>query len=748
MPDFFKNRIINLLKHSDYTPLKTRQLAAALEVSKQNYSQFKTAVEQLQNSGRVVIASNNLVTLPYPSGRIIGKFRANQKGFGFVAPLEINSHGDLFIPPNNTADAMTGDIVAAEVVHASGKSRHGYREKEQKKYSGRIVEILERGRSKFVGTLIQKSDGWAVQPDGSAFTESIRVDDVNAKNAKQNDKVVVQIISWPTKNYPPRGVIVDVLGRAGKYQTEINSVIHQFHLPCEFDDTCLEQAKKVASQFNPEKNDNRENITEKVVITIDPEDAKDFDDAISLEKNDNRENITEKVVITIDPEDAKDFDDAISLEKNEKGDWILGVHIADVTNFVLPQTPLDNEAKLRGNSIYLPEKTIPMIPELLSNGICSLQPAQKRFCKSIYLTYDRNANVLKRRLANSLISSTQRLTYRQADKALKGNAENVKHEVVDLLKNMEALSRDIEKRREKNGMLHLDLPETEIKMNQKGLVEDVSPADDSYPHTIIEMFMVEANEAVASILDKRNVPFIRRIHPKPVSLSMQGLSKALRTLGVALPNDPDRKAIQKVLQAAAGSDLSLAVNLLVLRSLEKAQYTPLHIGHFALASSKYCHFTSPIRRYADLLVHRIVDAFLKNDFNAIDPNQDLTEIGKHLSFMEQRAEDAENDLKTVLILQMLTKHLGEIHKGFVTGLTSFGAFVNIPKFGIEGLIRFEDLGPGRWRFKQKTQCIYNKKSRRKIQFGSAMTVQIASVNVPARHLNLIPAKPHRKKKTK
>jgi len=714
MPDFFKNRIINLLKHSDYTPLKTRQLAAALDVSKQNYSQFKTAVEQLRNSGRVIIASNNLVTLPYPSGRIIGKFRANQKGFGFVVPLETNSHGDLFIPPNNTADAMTGDIVAAEVVHASGKSRYGYREKEQKKYSGRIVEILERARSKFVGTLIQKPDGWVVQPDGSAFTESVCVDDVTAKNAKQNDKVVVQIISWPTKNYPPRGVIVDVLGRAGKYQTEINSAIHQFHLPCEFDDTCLQQAKKAASQFNPEKNDNRENITEKVVITI-------------------------------DPEDAKDFDDAISLEKNENDDWILGVHIADVTNFVLPQTPLDNEAKLRGNSIYLPEKTIPMIPELLSNGICSLQPAQKRFCKSIYLTYDRNANILKRRLANSLISSTQRLTYRQADKALKGNAENVKHNVIDLLKNMESLSKNIEKRRNKNGMLHLDLPETEIKMNQKGFVEDVFPADDSYPHTIIEMFMVEANEAVASILDKQNVPFIRRIHPKPVSLSMQGLSKALRTLGIALPKDPDRKAIQKVLQTAAGSDLSLAVNLLVLRSLEKAQYAPLHIGHFALASSKYCHFTSPIRRYADLLVHRIVDAFLKNNLDAIDPNQDLTEIGKHLSFTEQRAEDAENDLKTVLILQMLTKHLGEIHKGLVTGLTSFGAFVNIPKFGIEGLIRLEDLGPGRWRFKQKNQCIYNKKSRRKIQFGSAMTVQLASVNVPARHLNLIPAKPQRKK---
>jgi ribonuclease R len=700
MPEIFKKRIINHLKHADYTPLKLAHLARAIGVSSEDYPQFKLAFEQLRQAGRVVIGSRSVITLPPISNRTIGTFRANPKGFGFVVPLEPNAHGDLFIPPDAAAGAMTGDIVAAKVVK-KGK-RAG-----QMRYNGRVVEILQRAQNRFVGTLLKKYDGWIVQPDGTGFVEPISVDDVTAKNAKEKDKVVVEILSYPTKDYLARGVIIEVLGRAGQYESEIKSIIHQYHLPGGFDTDCIEQASIAAAEFEQEQRGSRQDITDKVIITM-------------------------------DPADAKDFDDAISLEKDTDNNWVLGVHIADVSSFVPADTPLGEEAKSRGNSVYLPGKTIPMLPEVLSNGVCSLQPGQKRFVKSVYLTYDGRGNIVSRSFANSVICSTQRLTYMQADRALKGRTKALKPEVVELLKNMETLSRVIEERRRKNGMLHLDLPETELVMDKSGRVVDARPADDCYPHTIIEMFMVEANEAVASLLDRLNVQFMRRIHPEPDERSMKNLSQFARVLGFGIPKNPDRAAIQDLLAAVEGTDSSLAVNLVVLRSFEKAQYAPLQIGHFALASTHYCHFTSPIRRYADLLIHRMLEDYLRKINAPSEQLLDLTEIGKHITFTEQRAEDAEKELKTVLILQMLSKHIGDELDCVVTGLAGFGIFVQCKKFGIEGLIRMEDLGPDIWKYNQKTQCIIAQRSGCSIYLGRAMKVRIISVNVPARQLNLCP----------
>jgi len=708
MAEIYRERIVKLLKHADYTPLKLAQLAKTLGVSSEDYPQFKVAFEQLRQAGHVVIGARNLISLPTMSGRIIGTFRANPKGFGFVTPLEPNSHGDLFVPPGATGEAMTGDIVAAKVVKKG-------RRRGQMRYSGKVVEVLERAQNKFVGTLLKENIGWIVQPDGTGFVEPISVEDVGAKGARRKDKVVVEILSYPTERYLARGVIVEVLGRAGRYESEIRSIIRQYHLPDEFEDDCIGQARRAADEFDSEQIGRREDITGKIIITI-------------------------------DPPDAKDFDDAISLEKDSDGNRVLGVHIADVSCFVPPDSPLDAEARIRGNSVYLPEKTIPMLPEILSNGICSLQPGQARFVKSVYLTYDRDGNVLSRRFANSVICSRQRLTYKQADKALRGRTKGVKPEVVGLLRDMEHLSRIIEKRRSKNGMMHLDLSETELVIDKSGRVVDAHPADDSYPHTIIEMFMVEANEAVASLLDRHNVPFMRRIHPEPDSFSMQNLSKLVRALGYSLPRTPDRTSIQELLAAVRGTDSALAVSLVVLRSFEKAQYAPLHIGHFALASKWYCHFTSPIRRYADLLVHRVLECYLRKELGSAPSNEilaekDLVEIGKHITFTEQRAEDAERELQTVLILQMLSDSIGEELDCVVTGLAGFGVFVQSLKFGIEGLIAMDNLGPDTWKFNSKTQSIAGLNSGASVYLGRAIKARIVSVNVPARQLNLCPTEP-------
>lgn len=708
MSEFFKRKIMDFVTRRDYTPVKLGPLAAALQVPGSEYDEFRTAFDDLRKSGRLVIGADNLVTLPQMSSRVIGTFTANPKGFGFVTPLEPNAHGDLFIPPDYTNGAMTGDTVLARVRRKAGRAR-------RPGPSGRVVEVLERAQNKFVGTLLKKNNTWLTEPDGRSFVEPIIIDDVAAKGAKENDKVVVEILSYPTDEQAARGVIVEVLGRAGRYDTEINAVIRRFHLPREFPEDCHGQARSAAEGFDAEA-------------------ATDRDD------------VTQHTVITIDPPDAKDFDDAISLWKDADGHWVLGVHIADVSSFIPMNSALDKEARNRGNSAYLPAKTIPMLPEMLSNGICSLQPEQKRFAKSAYITYDDDGNVLGRSFANSVIRSTARLTYQQADRALRGKPGELPGRVVGLLKDMEQLARIIERRRIRNGMLQLDLPETELVMDKSGRVVDAAPADDSYPHTIIEMFMVEANEAVASLFDRFNIPFMRRIHPDPDELSVTNLSRYVKVCGIQIPRKLDRAAIQNILQSVRKTDLSFPVNLVILRTLEKAEYSPLHIGHYALASQNYCHFTSPIRRYADLLVHRLLDCYLSHKLNLIGleevlPESELAEIGRHITFTEQRSEDAEKELKKVLILQMLSEHIGDELDCVVTGLAGFGVFAQCKKYGIEGLIRLEDLGVDQWKYDDKSQCIVGVHSGCRLHLGQSIRVRIAAVNVPARQLDLAPVEP-------
>jgi ribonuclease R len=701
MKESLKNQILKYLRHAEYRPVKLQKLARELGVSSEDFPVFKTAFDELQTTGAVIIGQGGLIELRPLTGQVVGTFRANPRGFGFVTALEKNLHEDLFIPPDSTADAVTGDIVSARVVR---QTRRGG----QMRYSGKIEEIIERGQNKIVGTLITKNGGWFVEPDGRAFTEPVTIDDVTAKNAHEKDKVVVEIIQWPTEKYLARGVIIEVLGKAGRYESETNSIIRQYHIPHQFDGDSLSQARQACGNF--EKTD-----------------------SIS------REDLTDKTIITIDPPDAKDFDDAISLEKNSDGNWILGVHIADVSFFVPPNSPLDTQAKERGNSVYLPGTTIPMLPEILSNGICSLQPGQRRFVKSAFMTYDRQGKVLSRKFANSVIRSTQRLTYEQADKAIRGKTTDVLPEVVNLLKDMEQLSRIIEKRREKEGMLHLDLPETELVFDKAGRVIDAHPADTSYPHTMIEMFMVEANEAVAGLLDRLNLTFIRRIHPEPDLLSFKELSNLLRTIGLAFPKNGNRFDIQHLLESVKGKPSSPAVNMLVLRSLERAVYSPRNIGHYALASRHYTHFTSPIRRYADLLVHRLVGSYLQKKTVSQGEDSDLVEIGKHITFTEERAEDAEEELKTVLILQMLSKKTGDILDCVITGVANFGIFAQCKKFGIEGLIPIEQIGQDSWQYHQKARCLIGRNSGKVIHLGQPIKAKIISVDVSARRLSLAPA---------
>ncbi len=703
-----KHKILSLIQRKDYVPLKRSALAKQLEVGEDSYPEFSAALKDLQSTGKISLGPKNLILLPSMSNRVTGTFRANARGFGFVIPLEAMREGDLFIGPHDTGNAMDGDMVVAKIVK---KGQRGG----QARIAGVITDILERGHSRFVGILQRRGREWIVQPEGKGFFDPIIVDDVTAKAARVGDKVVLEILNYPAQDQPARGVILEVLGRAGMYDAEIKSIIAQYSLRTDFDRECLDQAHHAASGFESDNLDGRYDTSGDVIITI-------------------------------DPPDAKDFDDAISLVRNRDGNWVLGVHIADVAAFIPMNSPLDVEARLRGNSVYLPGRVIPMLPETLSNGICSLQPNQRRFTKTVYITYDPHGKILATEFANSVINSSARLTYEQADQILHGHAKGFAGEVVALVKDMDSLARAIEKRRDKNGMLHLDLPETELVYDSDGHVVDARPADDSYPHTIIEMFMVEANEAVAALFDRFHLPFMRRIHPDPSPPGRKDLSRFVRICGMKIPRTLDRAMIQDLLASVKGSPSSFAVNMFILRSMTKAEYSPLHVGHFALASRHYCHFTSPIRRYADLMIHRILDCYLRHRINLIGleevlPESELIEIGKHISLTEQQSADAERELKMILILQMLTKHIGDTLEGVVSGLTNFGVFIHCLKYGIEGMIEPGDLGLDEWKYDDRNQAVVGRYSGHSVNLGQPMPVRIVAVNIVGRQLSLAPVEP-------
>jgi ribonuclease R len=347
--ELLKKQILTALTRKDYTPVGPRRLATDIGLPKEKFAGFQAALEQLRNDKQVVIDSKKNINLPAMGHRVIGTFRANERGFGFIIPLQANAYGDLFVSPADTGGAMNNDIVAARAI------KKGHRDG-QARYSGIITDIVERGGDRFVGTLKREQGLWQVQPESKGFYRPVLIDDATASGAKEGDKVVLEIVTYPSETMPARGAIIEVLGEAGLYDTEIRSIMTRFNLPDDFPDQCRQQARQATESFTGDKSDGRSDICDEVIITI-------------------------------DPPDAKDFDDAISLKKDKTGNWQLGIHIADVSAFIPRDSELDKEARIRGNSVYLPQKVIPMLPEVLSNGICSLQPDQRRFAKSVYITY-------------------------------------------------------------------------------------------------------------------------------------------------------------------------------------------------------------------------------------------------------------------------------------------------------------------------------------------------------------------------
>jgi ribonuclease R len=669
------------------------------------------------------------------SDSVLGIYRGNKRGFGFVVPLEaeleVEGHTDLFIPPGDQGGAVSGDTVRAIITSRGTKDG-------KPAANGRVIEVMERGTKRFVGTLAKRGTKWVVLPDGNVLLEAIETPDAAGRHVPVGAKVVVELTTYPELDTPGVGVITEVLGKEGEKDVDLKSIIVQHNLPGAFPEAVTAEARQALDSFDAEK------------------------------ERSKRLDMTGDIICTIDPDDAKDYDDAISLRMTEDGLVELGVHIADVSHFVKTGGALDEEAKVRGNSIYFPGHVIPMLPEVLSNGVCSLQEGVARLCKSAFITYDEDAEPVRARFANTVIKSAKRLRYREAqaliDAAEKQNYKaaiphpdgdkrlgDYEPEVVELLLAMNSLSRRLQVRRLKQGQLVLHLPQVELVLDENGRVKGTAQEDDSFTHTLIEMFMVEANEAVARLLKSAGAAFLRRAHPTPDMEDNDKLRTFVGATGHKLEGEITRHHLQKLLMSVKGRPESYAVNLAVLRSLTRAEYSPEDEGHFALASECYAHFTSPIRRYADLTVHRLLDAYfeiagakgqadsrkkLRLDTSNLPSFNDLAKLGKQISFTERRAEDAERELRKVKILMLLEGRVGEEFAATVTGVANFGVFVQLNEYLVDGVIRFQDLANDFWQVDERSGQVVGKRTGTRIGIGDAIIVRIAKVNTARRELDL------------
>ncbi|MEN6458097.1 MAG: ribonuclease R [Thermoguttaceae bacterium] len=721
--------ILKIVNASGYHPVKPRVITKQLKLPQDEAAAVRRAVKRLVRDGLVAYGANHLVTpvsSPKPVGRkptaprrvaekprrsppagrptssgnrLLGVFQRTQKGFGFVRLQREDKAAelkDVYIPAESSRDAATGDLVLVQV----SKSRRG-----QPGPRGEIVEVVERQTQQFVGTYLESEGAAFVRIDGPLFARPIYVGDPGAKNAQPDDKVVIEMLRFPSPLRDGEGVILEVLGARGQPGVDTASIIREFSLPDAFPRDVLDDAHAQADKF--------------------------------AESVDGRSDFTGETIVTIDPVDARDFDDAISLERLDDGGWRLGVHIADVSHFVRPDSPLDREAANRATSVYLPDRVLPMLPEVISNGLASLQPGKVRFTKSAILEFTAEGLRTSTELHSAAIRSSKRLTYEQVDGFLQdpeGWRRKLGAKVADLLSRMHTLAMTLRKRRLAHGALELTMPEVKIELDKQGAVVGAHAVEDTESHQVIEEFMLAANEAVAERLRDRAWHFLRRVHQSPSLQKLQALTEFIAELGYKTGSLQDRFALQKLLDTSAGRPDRHAVHFAVLRSMQRAIYSPMEEGHYALASDCYCHFTSPIRRYPDLTVHRLVDALLtkvkpRNNYD------ELVVLGRHCSDREQRADAAERELTKLKLLGYLSTRIDEEMDAVVTGVESYGIFVEGVELPAQGLVRVESLRDDTYHFDRASHTLSGYRAGNSFRLGDLLRVAVAKVDLERREID-------------
>src|SRR6185437_11260565 len=594
---------------------------------------------------------------------------------------------------------------------------------------------LERATRQFVGTYFEREGQGLVRVDGTVFSHSIYVGDPGAKGAKPDDKVVFEMLRFPTPEDRGEGVLTEILGPRGQPGVDTLSIIRAFGLPDVFAEDALQEARDAAAAFDETDLDGREDFTKDVIVTIDPADARDFDDAVSL---------------------VRDAD---------SGHWQLTVHIADVGHFAPPGGPLDREARRRATSIYLPQRVIPMFPEIISNSLASLQQGKLRYVKSVVIDFTAAGQKTGVRFANGAIRVQLRFTYEQVLALLEpasGVASAPREEslgaltrprspgvaepdIYDLLQRMYVLAMLLRKRRLRRGALELNMPEAELEYDEQGKVTGAHFRKHDISHQIIEEFMLAANEAVAERLDDLDIAFLRRVHPDPDPKKLSAFADFARSLGYKMPTDFDRFALQRILEKSATRPEVYAVHYALLRSLKQAVYSPEEDGHYALASANYCHFTSPIRRYPDLTVHRLLGQWLRTG-KVGSAETELIALGQHCSKMERRAEMAERELVKLKLLTYLSERIGMELEAIITGVADYGFFGQAEQWPVEGMVHISTLTDDYYYFEEAGHSLIGRRTGRRYRLGDKVRVSVVRVDLQRRQMDFRVVPPSKKTK--
>ena len=744
-----EDQILTAVGRKNYSPMKPKALARILGVHADDYRDFRRALKDLLREGRLELAKNHTVRPAAPHGTVVGTFRSTSSGLAYVRPQPVEGTvgPEVRIREGDALDAVTGDTVLVRVLR---KSPH-----RDAPPAGRVVRVLERASRHFVGTYFEREGEGLVRVDGTVFSHSVFVGDPGAKGAKANDKVVLEMVRFPGPDDRGEGVIVEVLGPNGQPGVDTLSVMRSFNLPDAFPEEALEEARQAALAFRETDLDGREDFTEDVIVTIDPVDARDFDDAVSLTQDETT------------------------------GHWQLRVHIADVAHFAPPGGALDREARKRATSVYLPQRVIPMFPELVSNGLASLQQGRLRYVKSVQIDFTPQGQKTAVRFANGAIKVRRRFTYEEVMGILdaadvssplspvlggegsgvrgEGTGHRRKHspathpltpapsppstgergekappvdaDIHALLLRMRTLAMILRKRRLRRGALELNMPEVELEYDDQGRVNGAHFAKHDVSHQLIEEFMLATNEAVAEQFAELRVPFLRRVHPAPEPLKLSSFAAFARSLGYKMEQDADRFALQRILERSANKPDCHAVHYALLRSLKQAVYSPAQEGHYALASENYCHFTSPIRRYPDLTVHRLLGRWLRTGKAGSDESE-LAALSDHCSKMERRADLAERELVKLKLLTYLSERIGLEMEVIISGVADYGFFGQAEKLPVEGLVHISTLPDDYYYFEAETHSLIGRRSGRRYRLGDRVDVTVVRVDLQRRQLDL------------
>lgn len=670
-----------------YVPMKIKELAIVLGVKKDQRPQLEQILNELMTEGRIVCSKRGKFSKSEEK-KITGTFQAHPKGFGFVS-VE-GEKEDIFIPESETNGAMHMDTVEISVSPAvTGRRREG-----------KVLHVLERGMKQVVCTYqLNKNFGFAV-PDNPKFGSDIFIPLERSKGAVNGHKVVVEITQYGKKGKNPEGKVVEILGHINDPGVDILSIVRAYGLPVEFDPKVMTQVEHVAKPVSEADMAGRMDLRDWQMVTIDGEDAKDLDDAVSL---------------TMDHEN-----------------YILGVHIADVSNYVQEHSALDTEALKRGTSVYLVDRVIPMLPHALSNGICSLNQGEERLALSCIMTVNPKGEIIDHTITESVICVDRRMTYTNVKKILADHDPEVMAEyepLVPMFEKMAELAAILRKKRMKRGSIDFDFPETKVILDKNGNPVDIRPYDRNVATKLIEDFMLAANETVAAEYYWRELPFVYRTHEQPDSEKIQKLSTFINNFGYSLHIGSDEvhpKELQKLLEKIDGTSEEPLISRLTLRSMKQARYTVENTGHFGLAADCYCHFTSPIRRYPDLQIHRIIKDSLRGRLGEKrigHYTQILPEVAKHASEMERRADEAERETIKLKKVQYMEKHIGETFAGVISGVAEYGFFVELENT-VEGLVRVTSLTDDFYQYYEETYELVGEATNRRFKLGQQVRVTV------------------------